>query len=332
MEHPVIALMRHRRDIGSKPGDRDEPNMLGLVIEGGGMRGIVSAGMLSALHHLSFTSCFDCIYGSSAGAINASYYIADQAAFGTTIYYDNIANSNFISLPRLFFSKRPVMSLDYLLDVVMTYEKPLDWYAVINANIPISILATNAQSGMTDVFRDFGDRNDLFLALRASANIPLIAGPPTVYKGNKYFDASLSQSIPLSAALGDGCTHVLALLTRPQHALDYNVGFFEKYFVTSHLKKYGKDIASNVSRRKQRYRLDNEALEISQDDPTSNPSLLPIRPPEDAPVVGRLEKNRNLLLQGARLGMRSVYQLFDAPLWQVIEVLCPYNEQGHFAT
>ena len=62
------------------------------------MRGVVSAGMVSALEELGLTHAFDAVYGSSAGAINAAYFLAGQARLGTTIYYEDINNARFIDL------------------------------------------------------------------------------------------------------------------------------------------------------------------------------------------------------------------------------------------
>ena len=53
------------------------------------MRGIVSAGMVTALEHLALRDVFDAVYGASAGAMNGAYFVAGQAAYGTTIYYEN---------------------------------------------------------------------------------------------------------------------------------------------------------------------------------------------------------------------------------------------------
>ena len=75
-EHPVLNLLRQRRDEGSLPGKRSDEAKLGLAVEGGGMRGVVSASMLTAIDDLGFANCFDEIYACSSGAINAAYYLA----------------------------------------------------------------------------------------------------------------------------------------------------------------------------------------------------------------------------------------------------------------
>jgi len=73
------------------------------------MRGAVSGGALQALHDLGFKSCFDSIYGSSAGAINATYFLADQRE-GVDVYSQDITNTQFIDLKRLLKKKDVVQS------------------------------------------------------------------------------------------------------------------------------------------------------------------------------------------------------------------------------
>ena len=82
---------------------------IALVIEGGGMRGVVTGGMVSELQDLGWGDVFDSIHGSSAGACAAAYFAAKQSEFGTSIYYEDINNKNFINKLRL----KKVMDADY---------------------------------------------------------------------------------------------------------------------------------------------------------------------------------------------------------------------------
>src|SRR5438067_7948971 len=53
-------------------------NKIGLVVEGGGHRGVISAAMLCALYDRGFSHAFDAVYGCSSGAVNAAYFVAGQ--------------------------------------------------------------------------------------------------------------------------------------------------------------------------------------------------------------------------------------------------------------
>jgi len=105
--HPVLSVVRERVEANSKPGDRlqgksspeDTIPHLALVIEGGGMRGAVSAGMAAALSTLDLLDAFDSIHGSSAGAIVGAYLVSRQLC--TDVYTDIMPAAG-----RQFASKR----------------------------------------------------------------------------------------------------------------------------------------------------------------------------------------------------------------------------------
>lgn len=65
--HPALALIAARLAAGYGPGAAGDGHRLALAIEGGGMRGTITAGMALGLHELGLTSVFDDVYGSSAG-------------------------------------------------------------------------------------------------------------------------------------------------------------------------------------------------------------------------------------------------------------------------
>jgi predicted patatin/cPLA2 family phospholipase len=95
--HPVAQLMLERQRQHSKPLKRKDGRTIALVIEGGGMRGVISGGMVAALEQLGLLDIFDVVYGSSAGAIAGAYFLAGQARYGTTIFYERLNNSRFIN-------------------------------------------------------------------------------------------------------------------------------------------------------------------------------------------------------------------------------------------
>src|SRR3954451_18408795 len=95
---------------------------LGLVIEGGAMRGVRSAGGLCALERLGLSEAFDCVFATFGGAVNGAYFLARQAVYGTTIYYENLNRREFINALR--FGK--LVDIDYVIDRVTKELKPLD--------------------------------------------------------------------------------------------------------------------------------------------------------------------------------------------------------------
>jgi len=217
IDHQTLGLVKDRALSGSKPGARSDSFKLGLVVEGGGMRGCVSGGALQALADLGLRECFDSVYGASAGALNATYFLSGQRD-GVDIYHDYIANEKFIDLKRLSIwskdSTSPALDLSFLIDHVMEKEHPLDWDAVLNSPIPLKVVASSLDKLRSVVLEAFTDKQDLITCLKASANVPEVAGRPIEHRGQLLVDAAVFEPVPFRSAIADGCTHVLVLCNR----------------------------------------------------------------------------------------------------------------------
>jgi Patatin-like phospholipase len=74
--HEVLRALASRAQAGSQPRARDDGLRIALAIEGGGMRGIISAGRALALHELGLVPAFDAVYGASAGAITGAWLLS----------------------------------------------------------------------------------------------------------------------------------------------------------------------------------------------------------------------------------------------------------------
>ena len=328
-EHPVVKLIKKRNSIQSTPYNRIDGNKLGLVIEGGGMRGVVSSAMASALHFLDLVDVFDAVYGSSAGAFNGSFFITYKMPLGPTIYYDNLNNNNFIDLKRAFIKNKPIMNLDYLLHDILEGIKPLNWQGVINSKIPLKIVVSSIKKHKAICFDKYNSKEELFTLLKASSNIPFVAGPPIKYHDDLLFDATVYESIPFNTAIIDGCTHILVLLTRPKGQLRGKPSFFEKYVITRKMNSISHGLGLDYLHRSKKYKKDIDFLLRSNNHFTKPPYLYSIYLPENIPGIARLEKNRNKLVQATIEGMRSVMNIFaEDNIINYQEVVYPFNKLG----
>jgi predicted patatin/cPLA2 family phospholipase len=94
---------------------------IGLVVQGGGMRGVYSMGALAALEEMGFGQCFDHVAGSSAGALNGAYFITGQASYGVETYIHYLSKKSFVNPLRL----KKVVDIDYLVDYIGKKARPL---------------------------------------------------------------------------------------------------------------------------------------------------------------------------------------------------------------
>jgi predicted patatin/cPLA2 family phospholipase len=210
--HEVLRVLGERARAGSLPGERRDRFRVALAIEGGGMRGTISAGMALALDELGLVSAFDAVYGASAGAITGAWLLSrPQGLLGWT---EPAYARAFIRRSALLRG-RPVADIRALIEELYQTTFPMDFAAVLASPVEFHPLATDAATGQSTDLRPLcGTPADLRLALRASAALPLLAGPPVQFDGRRFYDAGLSESVPYRTALAQGATHVLVLRSR----------------------------------------------------------------------------------------------------------------------
>jgi predicted patatin/cPLA2 family phospholipase len=266
---------------------------------------VISAGMVWALEDLGLADVFDAVYGSSAGAINAAYLLGGRAGLGTTIYYEDINTARFISLPRALWG-RPIVNLGFLLDDVARTRKRLPVDRVLSSPAPLTVLATDVETQQASALTTFADDRDLFGALGAGATMPVVAGAPRLFRGRRYVDASLSEPIPVVTAERDGHTHVLALLTRPA-TMGPRPSAFDRYFVEPRLRRVSPDLASRYLTRAEPY---GDVLRhiAAGTGPMGRARVVAVR--AAGCRIGRLERRRRVLEDGARRGYAAVMHLF----------------------
>ena len=183
----------HPRPLASRGLGHDEAGVGPAEAEGVGERGpdLAPARLVG-----DKVDAFDAVYGSSAGAINAAYFLGGRAGLGTTIYYEDINSPKFIDLARPLRG-RPIVDLGFLLDEVAVRRKQLPFDRVLASRSPLTVVATDVDACEARALRSFATATDLVAALRASATMPVVAGGPRAFGGRRYLDASISEPIPV---------------------------------------------------------------------------------------------------------------------------------------
>ena len=185
---------------------------IGLVLEGGGMRGIYTVGVLDAFTKYNFMP--DYLIGVSAGASNGVSYISRQKgrALRTNINYIGdrryLSWSNYIKTGSLF-------GMDFLYEEIPQKLDPFDYESFFKNPCDFKVGVTNAETGKAE-FYGKASLHDGATVLKASSSIPLVANPVN-YRGNIYFDGGTAAPIPVGEALKDGCDKIIVVLTRDRN-------------------------------------------------------------------------------------------------------------------
>jgi predicted patatin/cPLA2 family phospholipase len=294
----ALEVIKQRTLQKSLPKARSDPFKVGLCIEGGAMRSVVSIGESAALELLGMRNAFDVVYGASGGAYTGAFFVAHQALYGAQIPLDHINNNEFINLGRPFL-KRRIIDLEYLLHDVMAKKVTPDWPAIVSSDVPLRVVATDAVRGKSTVVPLGKTKQSLFEALHATAHIPGAHGHKPDLVGDKLlWDAAILDPFCIDIALAEGCTHLLFLLSLPLER-DRIAGLSDRYFLAPYIRKYSKRLAETYIKK---YDEDIHKLvyHLHQWNP---PEVSVIAPPARARIPGPLTKDRSLLAQGLMVGV-----------------------------
>lgn len=184
---------------------------IGLVIQGGGMRGVYSMGALAALEEMGFSQCFDHIAGSSAGALNGAHFITGQAGYGVETYVTYLSQRSFFNP----FRFKKIMDIDYLVDHVGKKTRPLHMNKLIASNTMLHIPLTELSNGKTHYVTNKMPDIDLWEAFRASAAVPILYNKPVRVGDRYYVDGSLRARLPVRRVVEHGCRYIVIILTMP---------------------------------------------------------------------------------------------------------------------
>jgi predicted patatin/cPLA2 family phospholipase len=302
--HPVLAALR----------ERPERARIALVVEGGGMRGAVSGGMALGLDELGLSQAFDAAYGSSAGTLNAMWLVSGRVRDGIPTWTDPRLVGELISRRRVLL-RRPLVDVRRLVEERYEQLSPGLFEAVLASATELHPLATEVETGAAvDLHREITDARTLRLALRGSAALPLLAGPPIELGGRRLIDAGLSAAIPFRAALADGATHVLVLRSRRADEVATAPGRLSEALTGRALRRVAPALERGFRTRAQREGEDEALLARHDADPALAPAILSIRPAPGSPVPSRLEHDIDVIRGGLEAGRVAVLRALGAGL------------------
>ncbi len=182
---------------------------VGLVLEGGGMRGSYTAGVLCAFedHHVHFSS----IYGVSAGACNALSYISGQAYRNHDIFYQYVQGDKYVSVKN-FIKHGCIFDFDYIFGDLFHTILPFDYEAFRQSQVRFYAGATNIETGLP-VFFSKDEMDEAMGAVRASSSLPFLS---SIVKVGPYqlLDGGIAVPIPIERSVCDGNDFNVVVLTR----------------------------------------------------------------------------------------------------------------------
>ncbi len=188
------------------------PSRVALVVEGGAMRGIFSAGALDVfLEHGFFP--FDLVLGVSVGASNALSFLARQHGRSRRCFLDQMSRPEFID-PWRGVRGGHWLDLDWLWEAIER-DDPLDRRAAAACGVEYALVATNVKTGQATYLAPKAD--DMLEALKASCALPLLYRKTITLGDDQFVDGGLSDPIPVREAYRRGARTLVVLRSRAAH-------------------------------------------------------------------------------------------------------------------
>ena len=255
----------------------------GLILEGGGMRGIFTIGVLDNFMDRGIR--FPYIIGVSAGACNGLSYMSHQRGRAKYADIDLLKEYNYIGLKYLF-TKGNIMDFDLLFHKFPEEISPYDYDRLASSPERYEMVTTSCITGKACYFEEKKNPRRVIEIVKASSSLPFVC-PITYVDGEPMLDGGISDSIPLERAMSLGYDNNLVVLTRnhgyrkPQKATRVPFFFYRKY----------PKVKETISGRNAMYNKQMELVEGMEREGRVQ-VLRPMKPVE----VGRIERNTDKLL------------------------------------
>ncbi|MGL6012646.1 MAG: patatin-like phospholipase family protein [Shewanella oncorhynchi] len=252
-----------------------------LVLEGGGLRAIYTAGVLDAFLQQSLH--FNYVIGVSAGAIYPASYVSRQFGRNLHIQQQYLNDKRYMGI-RHWLATGNYVNTDFTYRH-MAYELlPFDFDTFLNSNTEFKAGAFNCNTGKTDYFgmADFNEHDKLLDVLIASSSLPFMS-KPSVINQNPYLDGGIGEPIPLAQSRKDGYARQVVILTQDEH---YQKSAMKMNWLARKTYKHYPAVAHALN---ERHRVYNQALvELNQAVASNNAFV--IRPAQPL-NLSRLDRN-----------------------------------------
>lgn len=273
----------------------------GLVLEGGGMKGLYTAGVLD--YFIDKNIDFSSVYGVSAGACNMCSYLSKQRGRARDVNTDYLGDKNYCSLWSLI-TTGDLFNVDFCYRLIPDHLNPFDHEKYKEYKGKAYSVVTNVVTGQAEYLRVKDSKKDMNM-IQASASLPLMARNVKI-GGKQYLDGGIADPIPIAKSILDGNRKNVVVLTKEEGYVRKPTGWFSLALIKARYLKYPK-IYELMAARREHY---NETMEYLYRQ-VENGQAYVIRPKHPS-KVGRIEKNREILLELYQQGYDEAAEHYEA--------------------
>ena len=182
---------------------------VGLVLEGGGMRGAYTSGVLETF--LEHEIGFPVVYGISAGACNALSFISGQKNWSFEVFSRYLTDERSVGAANLE-KTGSLFGFDFIFGELFHKLVPLDYDAFFRSPTRLRAGATDLNTGRV-VFFDKEGFDGMLTPVRASSSLPFLSNI-VAFAGRELLDGGVAMPIPIERSVSDGNRYNVVVLTR----------------------------------------------------------------------------------------------------------------------
>ncbi len=224
-------------------------NNIGLVLEGGGMRGAYTAGVLDAFLDEGIEIPY--VIGVSSGATVGSSYVTKQKERCKRIYIEWSQDKRFVGIHN-FLKERSYFGMNFLFDQLPNELEVFDYDAFKSSETVFISCLSNCETGEVEYMtsEELCPRFYMTDVIRACNSLPIIS-PHVKINNQRYLDGFLTNPLPLAKSIEDGNKYNIVILTK-KPGVEQKVSWSDKLFKNMTIAKYPK-IGANIDQTVDEY-------------------------------------------------------------------------------
>lgn len=190
-----------------------------LLVEGGGMKGAFSGGVLYAWNRFLRPNYFDLVVGVSSGACAAAYYVSMpkeepvKSEKALAVWYRDLSGSKLISFFHPFQGKT-LLNQEYLIDFIFRKKVRLESETLDRKNVPhFAIAVSNLHTHSIEYIK--ATSSNIFDLLKAATSLPIATRGKHWLNGKLYSDAAILNPLPIQDIIEAGYKEIVVIMNSP---------------------------------------------------------------------------------------------------------------------
>lgn len=277
-----------------------------LIVEGGGMKGAFSGGVLACMCKLFPKENFDLVLGVSAGSCSLAYYVLDEgeeeAQKILDIWKKELDGNKFISFLNPLLKYKAILNQSYLLDYLFRKKYPLPTERLEKASVPrFYIVVSDIQKKIPRYVQ--ATRQNIFSLLKAATALPIATRGKKFFENFWFGDGGNLDPIPIEAVLKAGYKNITLILNQPKEKFSEPIGRYLSKLAFPFEPEFAKKL------RHAHHLMYNRAKRILFHPPPD--VKIQILAPETQLPISTLTTNHKKIVYAVNRGWKLAWQFFS---------------------